>query len=635
MAVDPPLLSICMIVKNEEPVLGRALASAAGMGAELVVIDTGSTDSTVAIAEAAGAAVHHFPWIDDFSAARNFAFGKATGTWMLVLDADEEITAETHASFERVLRGSTAAALRIPQTSLDALGNGETTMSARFVRNGQGYAYEGRVHENVLENIGRAGGRIDDIHELSLVHHGYTAAETARKDRRGRNRALLEAAMATSPDDPRYWHYLAAELVGIGDMAGAATLFDRVLTRAPEHELAAWSASALASIHEGDLEPGLAWETAHLGTTGRVGRIASLILVGRLALRDGDPDTARACAEAIESAPGDGFVDHKTSLESAAELRAGALVAKEPGLPKTRDHVLAAVQRFPRSATLGDLLVTSCEAIEGKGKGAFDAVRRSAAAVTVTAAAMKAYFRGGAIERCAEIGAKSGVRSEEWAFAIARMGRLDEARTELFTFGDSAAPHAVVFGLAHEDAAAIEHGLAAATPAHREAFARVRAGAKVPATLVWTVTAWLELAIALREDGAAERLAAALPWTPAARSAFRARITHDAIDPIAGLKLALDHPTEPAASEVIGLVAHGQGDLVAAAAMLGIRARAGDAPVRVYLKAADALLRLGRRDEAAAMLASGREARPHARALFAPPTAVKPVKKGARYSAHS
>src|SRR5437867_2509435 len=87
-----PLLSICMIVKNEEENLARALGSAAGLDAELVVVDTGSTDGTVEVARRAGARVLEFPWVDDFSAARNFGFESARGRWLLVLDADEELT---------------------------------------------------------------------------------------------------------------------------------------------------------------------------------------------------------------------------------------------------------------------------------------------------------------------------------------------------------------------------------------------------------------------------------------------------------------------------------------------------------------------------------------------------------------
>jgi len=82
------MLSAVLIVKNEQAMLPRALASLAGVD-ELVVCDTGSTDRTVEIATRMGARVVSFPWIDDFSAARNYAKQQATGDWVLSLDADE------------------------------------------------------------------------------------------------------------------------------------------------------------------------------------------------------------------------------------------------------------------------------------------------------------------------------------------------------------------------------------------------------------------------------------------------------------------------------------------------------------------------------------------------------------------
>ena len=126
------------------------------------------------------------------------------------------------------------------------------------------------------------------------------------------------------------------------------------------------------------------------------------------------------------------------------------------------------------------------------------------------------------------------------------------------------------------------------------------------------------------------KLVGCLPWSVAERTAFCALALHDYVDPMTGLELALQQASEPAALEVIGLVAHKHGDLAAATTMLSMRARAGDAAVRVYLKAADAFARLGRGDEARAMIVLGRQARPHsvgiraAEALYAP----APAKKG-------
>ena len=83
------LLTVCMIVKNEEADLPRCLASIKAVADEIVVVDTGSTDRTVEIAQSFGAIVGHFEWCDDFAAARNAALKLATCEWVFQLDADE------------------------------------------------------------------------------------------------------------------------------------------------------------------------------------------------------------------------------------------------------------------------------------------------------------------------------------------------------------------------------------------------------------------------------------------------------------------------------------------------------------------------------------------------------------------
>jgi glycosyltransferase involved in cell wall biosynthesis len=84
-------LSFVAIVKNEAQNLDRCLASVKPYVDELIVVDTGSTDETIAIAQQYGAKVSHFEWCDDFALARNYACSLASGDWILTLDADEEL----------------------------------------------------------------------------------------------------------------------------------------------------------------------------------------------------------------------------------------------------------------------------------------------------------------------------------------------------------------------------------------------------------------------------------------------------------------------------------------------------------------------------------------------------------------
>jgi glycosyltransferase involved in cell wall biosynthesis len=89
-----PTLSLAMIVRNEADTIERVLSDARSLCDELIVVDTGSVDDTAIKAAAAGARVYHFPWADDFSAARNFSFTQCTKDWILWLDGDDTITPE-------------------------------------------------------------------------------------------------------------------------------------------------------------------------------------------------------------------------------------------------------------------------------------------------------------------------------------------------------------------------------------------------------------------------------------------------------------------------------------------------------------------------------------------------------------
>lgn len=102
--MNQPTLSLCMIVRNEERWLRQCLASVQGLVNEIVIVDTGSTDATPAIAQEFGARVIAHPWNDNFSEARNVALAHATKDWLLVLDADEALAHEDHAQVQMCMR---------------------------------------------------------------------------------------------------------------------------------------------------------------------------------------------------------------------------------------------------------------------------------------------------------------------------------------------------------------------------------------------------------------------------------------------------------------------------------------------------------------------------------------------------
>jgi hypothetical protein len=615
-----PLLSICMIVKNEEANLPRALESARGLDAEVVVVDTGSTDATVAMATQAGAKVVHFAWVDDFSAARNFAFASATGRWLLVLDADEELTPELRAAIPGVLASTKAGALRVPMSDVDD--RGATRMrfwSTRIVRSGRGYAYEGRVHEDLEGSVLRAGGVIASA-ELPIHHHGYTARESKRKHRNERNLALVQQAHQAAPTDPRHWHYLGLQHAIEGDHELAASWFERVLAEAPEHELAGWSASQLASIRSAERAFGAAWDAALLGSLRRMGRVGSLLCLGEVALREGDGAAALEAVRALEQLPGRVEGDCARRRESTLVLGARAAAA----LRSPREGyaaLLRAVKSHPDDTALADELVKMAERAGPRARAGVVAAKDARGAPAVIAAGVGAFVRQRAWAPAVKLAETHGTHNEYYAHALARVGRRDEARALLSSFGEASAPHLLLLGLEAREEATVREALELLPASAAGAAERALRGERVPRPLGWWILAWMELAIALRADALAAALARALPATASESQATLALLLYEGGEPLAALEQALGCTEEPDALEVIGLVAHDKGDLAAAGALLAKRARAGDCSVRVALRGAEALRATGQRTAAEELLAIGRASRPHAR-VFAQPLAA-------------
>ncbi|MBQ7955214.1 MAG: glycosyltransferase family 2 protein [Lachnospiraceae bacterium] len=107
-------ISLCMIVKNEEKVLARCLDSICDLMDEIIIVDTGSTDRTKEIAAKYTDKIYDFVWINDFAAARNFAFSKATKEYIYSADADEVVNLENHERF-RILKENLVPEIEIVQ----------------------------------------------------------------------------------------------------------------------------------------------------------------------------------------------------------------------------------------------------------------------------------------------------------------------------------------------------------------------------------------------------------------------------------------------------------------------------------------------------------------------------------------
>lgn len=143
-------LGFCTIVKNEAANLARCLASVASVVNELVLVDTGSEDDTVKIAESYGAKVSTFKWVNDFAAARNFSLDQVKSDWILSLDADEELVVENPAVWEFLATEPQVHAYAIERVDLYEQGNILGGSHLRLFRNLPGLRYQGRYHEQLI-----------------------------------------------------------------------------------------------------------------------------------------------------------------------------------------------------------------------------------------------------------------------------------------------------------------------------------------------------------------------------------------------------------------------------------------------------------------------------------------------------
>ena len=202
-------VGLCMIVKDEARALGRCLESVREWVGEMVVVDTGSTDATVAIAQSYGARVSHFPWCDDFSAARNAALDLVTREWVLVLDGDETCIVDSPTGLANALRQSQYDGFSLPISSLNDDGTYSKAMVFRLFRRARhGMRYRGEIHEQI-EAVAAGNVQTSTLSCLRLEHDGYTAAVVAKGDKANRNIRLSRKVTQSRPMDPFSWFVYA------------------------------------------------------------------------------------------------------------------------------------------------------------------------------------------------------------------------------------------------------------------------------------------------------------------------------------------------------------------------------------------------------------------------------------------
>ncbi len=205
-------ISACVIMRDAAEDIEACLMSLKGLVNEFVVVDTGSVDDSVAIAEGIVGEVHHFAWRDDFSAAKNYAIEQSRGEWIIFLDADESLTEETRGNLPALLaryggKGGPDALsiLRYNVTADTGESVGENYAERIFRRE---LRYHDTIHEYLAYDDGRKKKRLRiPPKELAIRHTGYTSERLAEKAER--NLRLLEAERELGRPKQCLYYYLA------------------------------------------------------------------------------------------------------------------------------------------------------------------------------------------------------------------------------------------------------------------------------------------------------------------------------------------------------------------------------------------------------------------------------------------
>ena len=244
--------SLCMIVKDEEEVLARCLESAAGIADEIIIVDTGSSDRTVEIAKEYTNQVYSFAWIDDFAAARNYAFSLASADFCMWLDADDVLLPEDRTkllALKQDLVDVDTVMLRY-NTAFDAQGRPVFSYwRERIVRNCPQALWLGAVHE-VIAPFGKI------IHpDIAVTHRKEKPAPP------GRNLRIFESLLSQGKTlSPREQFYYGRELYYNGRYADSVEVLERFLAEQGgwlENNIEACRFISYCAYHLGDEDTAL------------------------------------------------------------------------------------------------------------------------------------------------------------------------------------------------------------------------------------------------------------------------------------------------------------------------------------------------------------------------------------------
>ncbi|MFC1616221.1 glycosyltransferase [Patescibacteria group bacterium] len=216
-------ISLCLIVKNEEKVLERCLVSFKGIYNDLVIVDTGSIDNTKNIAEKYNARIFDFKWIDDFSAARNYAISKAESDYIMMVDADDYIEEQDREKLIHVINEklNQVDGFYLPYLLPSKNGDHKKSYFPKIWKSDLNLVYKQRIHEylDITEEIVESFIKI----EIPIKTEGDFA------DSFDRNLRILNQAIIEEPQNTRYLYYLGHDNQYSGHVHEAIYWYERFI----------------------------------------------------------------------------------------------------------------------------------------------------------------------------------------------------------------------------------------------------------------------------------------------------------------------------------------------------------------------------------------------------------------------
>ncbi len=224
-------LSLCIIVKNEEATLAKCLNSVKSIVDEIVVLDTGSSDRTIEIAQSLGAKVYQYQWNNDFSAARNEALKYVMGDWVLVLDADETLTAKIKSQIRQVIEMPEYILINLLRYEVGANQTPYSMVSRLFRKHPEikfCRPYHAIVDDSISEILRKEPDwQIGHLEAVAILHEGYQQEVINKHNKFAKAQAAMEEFIAANPNDPYVCSKLGALYVESGKVVQGIGLLQR------------------------------------------------------------------------------------------------------------------------------------------------------------------------------------------------------------------------------------------------------------------------------------------------------------------------------------------------------------------------------------------------------------------------